>query len=119
MHRLIVSTVAVLVLVSTVAFADIVVPADDVTTGVIVRESASAQSAIVDTLHPSEQAILLGSVPNWHHIQLANGKSGFVSKRWTRVISAAAPTTPATTTTTTPTFTIDVVDVGTGLGMLV
>jgi competence protein ComEC len=41
---------------------------------------------------------------------------GFVSKRWTRVIAASAPTPP---TDSTPTFTIDVVDVGTGLGILV
>src|SRR6185369_14328450 len=72
---------------STWAFADVVIPLDDVTTGVAVRKSASSQSAQVGTLHPNEQAELLGSVPNWHRIQLANGTPGFASKRWTRVVT--------------------------------
>jgi len=101
---------------STWAFADVVVPLDDVTTGVAVRQSASSQSAQVGTLHPNEQAELLGSVPNWHRIKLANGMPGFASKRWTRVIaSALPPATPAGATA----YTMDVIDVGTGLGVLI
>ena len=54
------------------------------------------------------------TVPNWQRIKLANGTLGFVSKRWTRVIaSASSPTISAAT------YTVDVVDVGTGLGVLV
>jgi beta-lactamase superfamily II metal-dependent hydrolase len=102
-----------IVFCASLASADIITPLDDVVTGVIVRASASSSSAIVGTLRPGEQAQLLGSVPNWHRIQLANGQTGFVSKRWTRVIPEVAP---APTTTT---FTIDVVDVGTGLAVLV
>jgi len=45
-------------------------------------------------------------------VQLANGTQGFVSKRWTRVLSVS----PASTA---PTFTLDAVDVGTGLAVLV
>jgi len=48
-------------------------------------------------------------VPNWYRIQLSDGTQGFVSKRWTDVV----PSPP------TPTFTVDVVDVGTGLGIIV
>ena len=99
----------------TPAFADIVVPLDDVKTGVTVRQSPTSSSAQVGTLSPGDQAELLGSVPNWHRIKLANGKSGFVSKRWTLV----KPTATATTATKTATYTMDVVDVGTGLGVLV
>src|SRR3954471_13416254 len=92
--------------------ADTVTPTDDVTTGVTVRASASSTSTRRGLLHPGEQAQLLGSVPNWHHIQLAGGVQGFVPKRWTRVVAAAAP--PSSTAS----FTMDVVDVGTGLGIL-
>lgn len=90
------------------AHADVVVPTDDVVTAVVVRQSASSQSAKVGSLRPGEQAELLGSVPNWHRIKLADGTLGFASKRWTRVTSASAAI-----------FTLDAVDVGTGLGILV
>jgi competence protein ComEC len=94
-------------------YADTVVPSDDVTTGVTVRASASASSSIVGMIRPGEQAELLGSVPNWHRVQLANGLQGFVSKRWTKVLASSPPAG------NTDSFTIDVVDVGTGLAVLV
>jgi beta-lactamase superfamily II metal-dependent hydrolase len=100
---------AVLLLLSTAAFADIVIPSPDVT--VVVRASASAQSAQVGTLRPGDQALLLGSVPSWYRIRLGDGTQGFVSKRWTQLV--ADPPPPGAT------FTVDVVDVGTGLGILV
>jgi len=78
------------------ALADVVVPGPDVTTRVIVRTSASAQSAQVGSLTPGQQAELTGSVPNWHEVRLSDGTSGFVSKRWTKVVSSGgtAPTSP-------------------------
>jgi beta-lactamase superfamily II metal-dependent hydrolase len=95
-------------------YADDVTPTDDVTTGVIVRASASSTSARIGRLDPGQTALLLGSVPNWYRIQLANNLHGFVPKRWTRVV-----TTPTPPPAGGDTFTIDVVDVGTGLGILV
>src|SRR3954447_7468655 len=80
-------------LLSPVALADVVVPTADVITVVVVRQTASTQSARVGSLRPGEQAELLGSVPNWHRVQLAGGTTGFVSKRWTRVIPSAPPAT--------------------------
>jgi beta-lactamase superfamily II metal-dependent hydrolase len=106
-----------LVLATVHAWADVVVPSPDVTTRVIVRESASSQSAQIGSLVPGQQLELVGSVPNWHEVRLPNGTLGFVSKRWTQVIASAAPPTPPAAGA--PTFTIDVVDVGTGLGILV
>ena len=96
-------------------YADTVTPTDDVTTGVIVRDSASATSARRGRLDSGQSAVLLGSVPNWYRIQLANGLHGFVPKRWTRVVTVTPTSTPAGGDT----FLIDVVDVGTGLGILV
>jgi beta-lactamase superfamily II metal-dependent hydrolase len=92
-----------------VAFADVVVPAQDVTSRVVVRATASSSSTDIGSLRPGEQAELLGSVPSWYRIRLSNGVEGFVSKRWTRVMPGAAAIS----------FTLDVVDVGTGLGVLV
>jgi len=97
------------------AAADTVVPLDDVTNSVVVRLSASSTSARVGTLQPGEHAELMGSVPNWHHVKLAGGTLGFVSKRWTRVVASSAPAPVAGQTN----YTIDVVDVGTGLAVLV
>lgn len=94
--------------------ADRVVPTDEVKTRVVVRANASGTSDDRGSLRPSESAELLGSVPNWYRVRLTNGVEGFVSKRWTRILSAAPPT-PAGG----PSFTLDVVDVGTGLGVLV
>src|SRR4029434_7758999 len=53
-----------------------------------------------------------------YEVRLANGLTGFVPKRWTRVIPVG-PTPPPPPPAPMPTFTIDVVDVGTGLGVLV
>ena len=69
------------VLTAVQAWADVVVPSPDVTTRVIVRESASSQSAQIGSLVPGEQLELVGSVPNWHEVRLPNGTLGFVSKR--------------------------------------
>ena len=100
-----------------IGFADVVVATDDVVVRVVVRSSATAQSPAVGSLRKGEQLELIGSVPSWHEVRLPNGAIGYVSKRWTRVIAADGPTT--TGVSTAPTFTIDVVDVGTGLAVLV
>jgi hypothetical protein len=57
----------------TPALADVVVPLDDVKTGVAIRRSPTLSNSPVGTLNPGDQAELHGSVPNWHRIKLANG----------------------------------------------
>lgn len=96
--------------------ADTVVPLDDVTTSVVVHQSASSTSTRVGNLRPGDEAELVGSVPNWHHVKLSDGTLGFVSKRWTRVVPTS---TPVSGPTVAATYTIDIVDVGTGLAVLV
>src|SRR5436305_14841126 len=95
-------------LVSKPVIADVVVPSPDVTSRVVVRATASSQSADKGSLRPGDQAELLGEVPSWYHIRLANGTEGFVPKRWTRVVSTTPTPTPSPPTTTTPSFTMDV-----------
>jgi hypothetical protein len=80
-----------------VLFADVVTPTDDVVTRVIVHETPSGQSAQVGSLTPGQQAELIGSVPNWYEVQLANGPTGFVPKTmdaghscWTTAASSTA-----------------------------
>lgn len=107
--------VALLFTLLPAAFADKVVPLDDVKNYVVVRNSASSSSAKVGVLARGESADLLGSVPNWYRVKLANGKAGFVSKRWT----AVQTTTPPDENTAAHTYKLDVVDVGTGLAVLV
>jgi competence protein ComEC len=91
---------------------DRVVPTDDVVTRVVVRAGPTSQSADRGSLRPGESAELLGSVPSWYQIRLDNGVQGFVAKRWTRVVSVG-PAAPDSA------YIIDIVDVGTGLAVLV
>src|SRR5262249_33635362 len=106
-HSILLSVAAVIV--AAPVFADTVTPLDDVTTAVIVRQSASSSSARVGSLRLGEQALLLGSVPNWYRIQLGTGTAGFVSKRWTRVLSSGGGSGGEAGV-----YTMDVIDVGTG-----
>jgi beta-lactamase superfamily II metal-dependent hydrolase len=117
-RRCVVLVCLVFFVAAAVAQADAVVPGPDVTSSVSVRANASAQSASVGQLRPGDQAMLVGTVPNWYRVQLANGTFGFVSKRWTRIVTST-PLPPPPPPAAGPTFTIDVVDVGTGLGVLV
>ncbi len=76
----------VLLLVPSVAIGDVVVPSDRVTSRVVVREDTSAASDNIGSLRPGEQLEYLGSVPRWHQVRLPDGRPGFVSKSWTRVV---------------------------------
>src|SRR5262249_11814083 len=91
---------------SSVIVADVVVPSSDVTTRVIVRKTATSQSARIGSLEPGQQAELIGTVPNWYEIRLPSSLIGFVPKRWTDVITSG---TPAPAPATTQTFTLDAV----------
>src|SRR5262249_48993198 len=99
---------------SPLILADTVTPTSEVTSRVVVRADASASAAEVGSLRPGESAELLGSVPRWHRVRLANGTIGFVAKRWTKAIPAGPVPAAAAGS-----YTIDAVDVGTGLGILV
>jgi beta-lactamase superfamily II metal-dependent hydrolase len=89
--------------------ADDVVPSDRVKIDVSIRQRPERNSPRLGALRPGERAEYLGSVPRWHKVRLSNGKTGFVSKGWTRIVP----------TGDSGEYTIDVVDVGTGLAILV
>jgi len=94
--------------------SDVVVPSDRVSTGVNVRETPKTSGKILKVLAPGEQLQYVGTVPGWNEVILSDGRHGFVSKSWTRVIPS-----DETGITTSAKVTIDVVDVGTGLGIFV
>jgi Predicted hydrolase (metallo-beta-lactamase superfamily) len=90
------------------ALSDVVVTSDRVTNSVNVRETPAANGHILQVLRPGEQLEYVGSVPGWHEVLLNDGRHGFVSKSWTRVVSGGVGGN----------FSIDVVDVGTGLAIV-
>jgi beta-lactamase superfamily II metal-dependent hydrolase len=115
MRKFLIAFVSGLMLLASCAWADTVVPTQGVTSRVVVRAGASAQTADVGSLRPGQQAELLGSMPSWYRVRLSDGTEGFVAKRWTRIVPAAS----AGAGTGPTVFTLDAVDVGTGLGILV
>jgi beta-lactamase superfamily II metal-dependent hydrolase len=70
-----------------VAYADQVTPSESVTSGVIIRAAPTTQSDRLGVLHPGETLELIGDAPSWRQVRLADGRTGFVSKRWTLVIA--------------------------------
>jgi Bacterial SH3 domain/Metallo-beta-lactamase superfamily len=91
------------------ALGDMVVPSDRVTGGLNVRAKPRTDSQILSVLTPGKQVEYVGSVPGWHEVVLDDGRHGFVSKSWTRIVSGGVGGK----------FTIDIVDVGTGLAIFV
>lgn len=90
-----------------------VVATERVTRGVLVREAPDGDAPVVEALVPGEALPYAGSVPNWHRVTLPDGRTGYVSNRWTEV-EAAEPVSAAGGV-----YRVHVVDVGTGLGVFV
>ncbi len=81
-----------------------VVPSDDVVSHLNVRAEATTDSPVVGELAPGERAAYLGAVPYWYRVRLPDGTEGFVSKRWSELVTAPAEVA----------FQIHFLDVGTG-----
>jgi beta-lactamase superfamily II metal-dependent hydrolase len=101
-------------LFSSIASADWVTPAERVKQGISLREGPSSSSGYLGQLNVGQRLELIRSVPYWHEVQQADGTPAFVSKSWSTII----PDDASTSATTNP-FTIDVIDVGTGLAVLI
>ena len=63
-----------------------VTPSDAVMHNVNVRSAPSSDSHIIAKLLPGEKAELLNTVGGWYEVRLSDGKTGFVSKSWTRIL---------------------------------
>ena len=101
-------------LFTSIASANWVTPAERVKEGISLRESPSSSSRYLGQLDIGQRLEYIRSVPYWHEVQQANGTPAFVSKSWSTIIHD-----DAAASTTTNTFTIDVIDVGTGLAVLI
>lgn len=101
------------------AHSEFVTPSDRVTSGVVIRERPTSSSAALGLLQPGERLEFLDAVPNWNRVKLTDGGNGFVSKSWTQVVAGSdVPGGPAPVVSE-GTFMIHVVDVGTGLAVIV
>ena len=89
MRRFLALAPALALLSTAPARADVVVPSDDVSTRVIVRESASRHSRDIGSLLPGGRAAHLGSETAWRRVRLEDDTFGFVSEAWTRVVPSS------------------------------
>lgn len=141
-------TTTVVLGVACVCEADMVTPTARVAESVAVYKETSAHSRSVGDLPIGVSVELLEDVPRWYRIRLADGTEGYVSKAWTVLVAdgtadvpetpgADAPTTgiaAASRVTVRPvsrvkdlvrtppakgSYRIHLIDVGTGLSILV
>jgi len=77
------------------AKAERVIPIDEVVNSVNVRELAAPteNNIILGTLSPGQSGEFLESDRHWYKIRLNDGTEGFVSKRWTKIVSEVANNT--------------------------
>lgn len=95
------------------AQADWVTPAERVREGISLRAGPSSHSAYLGQLRVGERLAYRSTVPYWYEVRLPNGQPAFVSKAWSTLIPEQAPPPVAGP------FTLDAIDVGTGLALLV
>jgi beta-lactamase superfamily II metal-dependent hydrolase len=78
----------------------------------VVRAQPTAQSNALARLRPGETLPLIEDVTGWYHVQLPDGRNGYVSKAWTNLA-------PETSAAAQPVWKVHFVDVGTGLATFV
>lgn len=83
---------ALLAIASVSAYADWVVPTDRVTNRVVVREAPNSDSEDIGSLRPGEQLEWIRDVPRWREVRRSETTTGFVTKSYTEVVEAPAPT---------------------------
>jgi hypothetical protein len=83
-----------LVLTPAIAVADSVVPSDRVKSHLRVRSNATGP--VIGSLRPGDSATHLATRGEWHQIELADGRVGFVSAAWSRLVRDPEPE-PVTT----------------------
>jgi Mg-chelatase subunit ChlD len=71
------------------ALAQEVVPSERVTSRVILRSEPGRHGADVGSFRPGDRATLLEAGDDWHHVELSDGKRGFVSAAWTVLVPTA------------------------------
>lgn len=82
---------ALLLMSPAAALADRVTPAEGVRSRVMVRGGPDRGAQPVGALRVGEEAEYIGSVSAWRRVRLDDGSTGFVSERWTRVLTEPGP----------------------------
>jgi hypothetical protein len=73
----------------TAGLADSVVPSDQLHSRLRVREAEAGP--VIGSLLPGERATYVATQGEWHQIELADGRVGFVSAAWSRVVPEPEP----------------------------
>lgn len=68
------------------AYADQVTPRERVKTRLRIRAAPTTESPIIGSLEPGETAPLRRSLSHWYEVTTPDGRPGFVSKAWARLI---------------------------------
>ena len=76
-------------LVPNAGLADSVVASDQVQSVLLVRKAAAGP--VIGSLLPGERATHVATRGAWHQIELADGRVGFVSAAWSRVVPEPEP----------------------------
>jgi hypothetical protein len=106
---------------STAAYADEITPCQSVVTGVIIRAEPSTSSESLGLLRPDETLTFVADHPSGYEVRLADGRTGFVSKRWTRRIETPGEEPaagPGPLTAASPAMFAHFVYVGQGAGAI-
>lgn len=92
------------------AAATDVVPSSRVVRWVNIRTAPDSASPAIGRLAPGEQVELIEVVPAWYVVRLPDGRQGYVSRAWTRLVDEASAQ---------PAYFVHLIDVGTGLAVFV
>ena len=115
MRGAILSLFAALLVAQPAFAAPEVSPSERVRRNVVVRAEPDGDSEPRGALFPGDEVELLGDVPGWYQVRLANGVVGFVSKSWTVVTDDGQPLAAAAAGP----LKIHVIDIGTGLATFI
>ncbi|HYD83752.1 MAG TPA: MBL fold metallo-hydrolase [Opitutus sp.] len=101
------------------AHADEIQPSDSVVTGVVIRAAPTTSSDRLGLLRPEETLLFVSDRPGWNEVSLRDGRTGFVSKRWTIRIESEEPgEDPFPITEAAPAMFAHFVYVGQGAGAI-
>lgn len=99
--------------------AEEVTPSARVVRSVVVRANPTTAARALAALRPGQSLPLIGQVPGWYRVDLGEGRTGYVSKAWTRE-TPEGPRLVAEGLRQSgagDVYRIHVVDVGTGLAV--
>jgi hypothetical protein len=77
------------------AVADVVVPVEDVSSYVNIRQAPDGDAEVVGRLHRDTPRRHVETVPGWYEVALEDGSTGFVSSDWSVIVAESNNAAPA------------------------